>query len=110
MENCLFCKIVEKKIPAQVIYEDKETLAFRDINPVAPVHILLIPKKHLENILELDGELAQAMHAALKNIVSELKLTQGFRIVANTGEQGGQTVYHLHWHILSGRHMGWPPG
>lgn len=110
MDNCLFCKIVDRKIPAQVIYEDNETLAFRDINPVAPVHILLIPKKHLENILGLDGALAQAMHAALGNIVAQEGLSQGFRVVANTGEQGGQTVYHLHWHILSGRHMGWPPG
>jgi histidine triad (HIT) family protein len=110
MENCLFCKIVERKIPAQVVYEDSETLAFRDINPVAPVHILLIPKKHIENILELDAGLAQAMHASLKKIVEQEKLSQGFRVVANTGEHGGQTIYHLHWHILSGRHMGWPPG
>jgi histidine triad (HIT) family protein len=110
MENCLFCKIVERKIPAQVVYEDSETLAFRDINPVAPVHILLIPKKHIENILELDAGLAQAMHASLKEIVEQEQLSQGFRVVANTGEHGGQTIYHLHWHILSGRHMGWPPG
>ncbi|GAB4429415.1 MAG: histidine triad nucleotide-binding protein [Turneriella sp.] len=110
MDNCLFCKIVEKKIPAQVVYEDNDTLAFRDINPVAPVHILLVPKKHLENILGLDAALAQSMHAGLTKIVEQEKLSQGFRVVVNTGEHGGQTVYHLHWHILSGRHMGWPPG
>lgn len=110
MDNCLFCKIVEKKIPAQVIYEDDETLAFRDINPVAPVHILLVPRKHIENILGLDASLAQAMHLSLGKIVAREKLEQGFRVVANTGEHGGQTVYHLHWHLLAGRHMGWPPG
>ncbi|MCX7631944.1 MAG: histidine triad nucleotide-binding protein [Turneriella sp.] len=110
MENCLFCKIVAKKLPATVVYEDEHTLAFRDINPMAPVHILLVPKKHLENVLELDDDLAQAMHRALKKIVGQEKLSDGFRVVINTGSQGGQTVYHLHWHILSGRHMGWPPG
>lgn len=110
METCLFCKIAGKKIPAQVVYEDEHTLAFRDINPVAPAHILLIPKKHMENVLGLDDLLAQAMHRSLKAIIAQENFAQGFRLVANTGEHGGQTVYHLHWHILSGRHMGWPPG
>lgn len=110
MDNCLFCKIATKKIPATLVWEDEKTVAFRDINPVAPVHILLVPKVHMENILELDDAQAQAMHAALRAIAAQEKLEKGFRVVANTGELGGQTVYHLHWHILSGRHMGWPPG
>lgn len=110
MSECLFCKMVEKKIPANVVYEDDATLAFRDINPVAPVHILLIPKTHAENILGISDATASAMHHALKTIVAAENLDKGFRVVANTGALGGQTVFHLHWHILSGRHMGWPPG
>ena len=110
MENCLFCKIVTGKIPCTQVYADADTLAFRDINPVSPGHILLIPRRHLENIIELDDTTALAMHSALKEIVAAEKLEKGFRVVANTGEHGGQTVFHLHWHILSGRHMGWPPG
>jgi histidine triad (HIT) family protein len=110
MNDCLFCKILEKKIPAQVVYEDEATLAFRDINPVSPIHILLIPRVHMENILGLDDATGAVMLKALKAIAAQEKLEKGFRVVANTGERGGQTVYHLHWHILSGRHMGWPPG
>ncbi|AFM10791.1 HIT family protein [Turneriella parva] len=110
MENCLFCRLVAGKIPATQVYADDETFAFKDINPVAPGHILLIPRRHMENMLDLDDATALAMHRALKNIVAAEKLEKGFRVVANTGEHGGQTVFHLHWHILFGRHMGWPPG
>jgi len=110
MSECLFCKIVDKKIPANVVLENEHIIAFRDINPVAPLHILLIPKSHVENILELDGTMANHMLDALKNLVVQEKIEKGFRVVANTGEHGGQTVYHLHWHLMSGRHMGWPPG
>ncbi|MBS0618049.1 MAG: histidine triad nucleotide-binding protein [Spirochaetes bacterium] len=110
MSECLFCKIVEKKIPANVVFENEHIVAFRDINPVAPQHILVIPKTHLENILDLDGAMANRMLDALKQLVAQEKIEKGFRVVANTGEHGGQTVYHLHWHLLSGRHMGWPPG
>jgi len=110
MSECLFCKMVDKKIPVNLVYEDDDTLAFRDINPVAPVHILLIPKKHAENILEIDGQTAAALQSATKKIVAQEALDKGFRLVANTGSLGGQTVFHLHWHIISGRHMGWPPG
>jgi histidine triad (HIT) family protein len=110
MSDCLFCKIAEKKIHAKIIYEDEHVLAFRDINPVAPTHILLIPRTHMENILGLSDDTAKHMLAAMRKIVADEKLEKGFRLVSNTGEHGGQTVYHLHWHILSGRHMGWPPG
>jgi len=110
MESCLFCRLVAGKIPANQVYSDEETLAFRDINPVAPGHILLIPRRHMENMLDMDDATALAMHRALKKIVAAENLEKGFRIVANKGEHGGQTVFHLHWHILSGRHMGWPPG
>ncbi|MBN8221910.1 MAG: histidine triad nucleotide-binding protein [Spirochaetes bacterium] len=110
MSDCLFCKIAEKKIHAKIVYEDDHVLAFRDINPVAPTHILLIPRTHMENILGLGDDTAKHMLAAMRQIVADEKIEKGFRLVSNTGEHGGQTVYHLHWHILSGRHMGWPPG
>ncbi len=110
MDNCLFCKIGAHEIPATLLFEDEKTLAFRDINPVAPTHILLIPKIHIENILGLDNTTALAMHSALQKIVAQENLEKGFRVVTNVGDMGGQTVFHLHWHILGGRHMGWPPG
>lgn len=110
MSDCLFCKMVGKQVPVNLVYEDEFTLAFRDINPVAPIHILLIPKKHVENILGADDLMAAHMNNAMKTIVAQENLEKGFRLVANTGALGGQTVFHLHWHILSGRHMGWPPG
>lgn len=110
MTDCLFCKMVEKKIPLTAVFEDDFTLAFRDINPVAPIHILLVPKKHAEDILGMDDQMVVQMSASLKKIVAQENLGKGFRVVANTGALGGQTVFHLHWHILSGRHMGWPPG
>ncbi|HRP69311.1 MAG TPA: histidine triad nucleotide-binding protein [Turneriella sp.] len=110
MSECLFCKIVEKKIEADLVYEDNDVVAFHDISPVAPTHILVIPKVHIENVLGIDGALAQKMLLVIQQIVKMEKIEKGFRLVTNTGEHGGQTVYHLHWHILSGRHMGWPPG
>ncbi len=110
MSECLFCKIAAGQIPAALVYQDEHTLAFRDINPQAPQHILLIPKKHFENILGLDDATAAHTLAALRTIVAQENFSRGFRVVANTGELGGQTVYHLHWHLLSGRHLGWPPG
>lgn len=110
MSECLFCKIAAGQIPAKLVHEDEHTLAFRDINPQAPQHILLIPKKHLENMLGLDDATAAHMLAAMRKIAEAENFGRGFRVVANTGELGGQTVYHLHWHLLSGRHLGWPPG
>lgn len=110
MSDCLFCKIVAGQIPAKLVHEDEHTLAFRDINPQAPQHVLLIPKKHFENMLGLDDATAAHMLAAMRKIAAEENFSRGFRVVVNTGELGGQTVYHLHWHLLSGRHLGWPPG
>ncbi len=113
MSDCLFCKIVEGKIPAKKIYEDEKSLAFRDINPQAPVHFLVIPKKHIPTLLEaseepeLIGYLAQVIK---KVAVQEGLDAEGFRSVVNVKEQGGQTVYHLHFHVLGGRFMKWPPG
>lgn len=114
MNDCLFCKIVEGTIPANLVYEDENTVAFDDINPQAPVHTLVIPKKHVATVqacaVEDQGLLAELLYACSK--VAKLKgvTESGYRLVANTGQNGGQTVYHLHVHLLGGRRMTWPPG
>lgn len=104
MEDCIFCKIINNEIPSSKVYEDDDILAFKDINPQAPVHIIVIPKKHIRNILELNDEsLLTKIHKAIKEIVREQNLDkQGFRLVTNTGEHACQTVKHLHFHILGG--------
>ncbi len=114
MNECLFCKIVEKKIPAKLVYEDDTTLAFDDIHPQAPVHTLVIPKRHVVSIHDL-GEADQALLARLlltcRKVANNKGLAgSGFRLVANTGQDGGQTVFHLHFHVMGGRQLGWPPG
>lgn len=109
--DCIFCKIVSGEIPSKVVYEDENVLAFNDIDPQAPIHIVVIPKTHFANILELnDSNILKAIFDSIKNIAAEQKMKDGFRIVCNTGAQGGQTVDHLHFHILSGRNLQWPPG
>lgn len=113
-EDCLFCKIIAGEIPSNKVYEDDAVYAFHDINPAAPVHILVIPKKHLSAVNAASEE-DQALlgHLLLKAnaIAAEQGLAEeGFRYVINTGDKGGQTVYHLHLHILGGRQMTWPPG
>ena len=104
METCIFCKIIKNEIPSSKVYENDDILAFKDINPQAPVHIIVIPKKHIENILELNDEsLLTKINKAIKEIVREQNLDkQGFRLVTNTGEHACQTVKHLHFHILGG--------
>lgn len=111
MENCLFCRIASGEIPSNKVYEDDRVLAFRDIDPQAPTHVLLIPKQHFANILEADGETIAYLHSVVKKLAADLGIEEkGFRIVVNTGEDGQQTVKHLHFHILGGRSMQWPPG
>ena len=112
--DCVFCKIVNKEIPAKVIYEDEEVLAFYDINPQAPIHLLMVPKKHIASIMEIDEDNAKILKRIAK-VAQELARQnnidkKGFRLVVNTGEEGGQTVNHLHFHLLGGRFMTWPPG
>jgi histidine triad (HIT) family protein len=114
MSDCLFCRIVEKKIPAKVVHEDDQILAFDDINPQAPVHTLVIPKRHVASVQDL-GEsdqvlLARLLLACTKVATNKGLADPGFRLVANTGRDGGQTVFHLHFHVMGGRHMTWPPG
>ncbi|MEN9406342.1 MAG: hypothetical protein RLZ12_626 [Bacillota bacterium] len=110
--GCVFCEIVAKKVPAKVVYEDDDLLVFPDIAPAAPVHLLLIPKKHIVSIGEAREEdvllLGKILIVAGK-VAKLSKLTQGFRLVSNIGRDGGQTVFHLHVHLLGGRGMPWPP-
>ena len=114
MTECLFCQIVNDKIPAEIIYDDDEVLAFRDISPQAPVHVLLIPKRHITNlnaIGEDDGPLlARLMRVSAKLARNEGIAESGYRIVTNCQEDAGQSVLHLHFHLLGGRRMTWPPG
>ncbi|MFM1825679.1 MAG: hypothetical protein RLZZ37_314 [Actinomycetota bacterium] len=113
MTNCLFCKIALGEIPSSKVFENDDFLAFNDIDPKAPIHILVIPKKHYENISELSSKdeklTAGLMHTASK-IAEQEQLTKGFRIVINTGSEGGQSVFHVHAHVLGGRSLTWPPG
>lgn len=114
MSDCLFCKIVEKKIPAKIVYEDDQAVAFDDIHPQAPVHTLVIPKKHvaaMQECAEPDQALLGHLLLACSKVAKLKGLSEsGYRVVINTGRDGGQTVFHLHLHVTGGRHMGWPPG
>ena len=114
MADCIFCKIASGEIPSTMVYEDDTVAAFKDLEPQAPVHVLIIPKKHIKNAAEL-GESDRALMAhifcdVVPKLAKEQGLAKGFRVVANAGEEGGQTVMHLHFHLLGGRTMQWPPG
>jgi histidine triad (HIT) family protein len=111
--DCLFCKIVAGSIPAKRVYEDDLCLCFADINPQAPTHLLILPKKHIASLAhaeEKDVALLGHLVAKAAEVARGARLEQGYRVVINTGADGGQTVDHLHLHLLGGRHMGWPPG
>ena len=108
--NCIFCKIIRKEIPATVVDEDDNCLAFRDLNPQAPVHILVIPKVHVASVSEASATHSGALMTRGAAIAKKEGLANGFRLVVNTGDEGGQTVHHLHLHVLGGRQMQWPPG
>jgi len=112
MDECIFCKIARKEIPAEIIREGNDWICFKDVHPKAPVHWLVIPKAHYKNFQSVDnGQLYGNLMMGIREIVSEHSLENGgFRIVINTGKDGGQTVSHLHFHILAKRSMGWPPG
>jgi histidine triad (HIT) family protein len=112
--GCLFCNVLEKKIPADVVYEDEHALAFRDIRPVAPHHVLVIPRKHIAAVHDLseeDGPIMGHVILAAKKVAHQLGLeATGYRLVINDGEHAGQTVHHVHVHVLGGRALTWPPG
>ncbi|MGB3671140.1 MAG: histidine triad nucleotide-binding protein [Phormidesmis sp.] len=112
-EDTLFSKIIRREITADIVYEDDLCLAFRDITPQAPIHILVIPKKPIPKLSEAqieDKALLGHLLLAVSEIAKEQSLEKGYRVVINTGEDGGQTVFHLHLHLLGGRALGWPPG
>ena len=112
--NCIFCKILDKKIPATILYEDELVCAFADLNPQAPHHYLIIPKQHLSDIHSMtkeDTPLIGQLFLAAQKIATQNNLdASGYRLVINNGESAGQTVFHLHLHMLSGRRFSWPPG
>jgi len=109
--DSVFSKIIRKEIPADIIYQDEWVVAFRDIQPQAPVHILVVPRKQVANLLEASSELLARLFAGVQNVAKIEGLeVGGFRTVINTGAEAGQTVFHLHVHILAGRSLSWPPG
>ena len=113
MADTIFQKIIDREIPADIVFEDDHCLAFRDVSPQAPTHVLVIPKKPVESIDQLaneDAELLGHLWIVIRNLAQELKLTDGYRVVVNCGADGGQTVDHLHFHLLGGRALSWPPG
>ncbi len=113
MSDCLFCDIAAGEIPADVIYRDEDFIAFNDISPTAPTHALVIPIKHYENIVEIaeaDAELAGRFINTAAVVAKQEDIHEGFRLVTNTGDEGGQSVHHVHLHVLGGRQLTWPAG
>lgn len=113
-KDCLFCRIVSGEIPSDKVYEDDQVTAFKDIRPVAPVHVLVVPKKHITSLAHVEegdaGLLGHLLVTVSRIAASQGLDRRGYRLVVNTGEEGGQTVGHIHFHLLAGRQMGWPPG
>jgi histidine triad (HIT) family protein len=114
MSHCIFCRIVQKTVPARILHEDALCLAFEDVNPKAPSHTLIIPKKHIESLNsldEMDDRLVGRLFLVAKKLAQEKGIaTSGYRLIINTGAEAGQSVFHLHLHLLGGRPMAWPPG
>lgn len=110
MEDCIFCKIINREIPSSIVYEDEEIIAFKDVNPVAPVHILVIPKKHIESVINLKQEdelLIGKIYSVINKIAKQEEIDKkGFRVIVNCGEDGGQEVKHLHFHLIGGKKLG----
>jgi histidine triad (HIT) family protein len=114
LDGCLFCKIASGEIPAEKVFESANVLAFKDINPCAPVHILIIPRKHIASVNDIEEQdvniVGEIFLAARKIAISLGVADDGYRVVTNCGEKAGQTVQHLHYHLLGGRSLKWPPG
>lgn len=114
MQDCLFCKIANKEIPAEIVYEDDQALVFKDINPVAPVHLVIIPRKHIPSLADMDEKdtlLIGQVQLTAARLAHKMGLVEkGFRLVNNCGRDAQQTVMHIHYHLLAGRHFNWPPG
>ena len=113
-EDCIFCKIIKNQIPCEIIYEDDKVLGFKDINPQAPVHVVIIPKEHVDDLNSLSekgAEVVGHIFIVAKKIAKELGIAEsGYRVVTNCGEAAGQSVQHIHFHLLGGRMLQWPPG
>lgn len=110
MSDCIFCRIIAGEIPSQKVYEDEKMIAIKDVAPAAPVHVLLLPKQHYDNIMTADPELVKHMLGKVETLATQLGVKEkGFRIVINTGKEGGQSVNHLHIHLIGGKELGWPP-
>ena len=110
--DCVFCKIAKGEIPTEAIYEDEDIIAFNDLDPQAPIHFLVIPKKHITSLATLDesdSEVLGKIMLAISKLANDKNL-EGYRVVTNIGEEGGQSVPHLHFHVLGGRSLQWPPG
>jgi histidine triad (HIT) family protein len=114
VDNCLFCRIARGEIPAKLAYQDDDVLAFHDIDPKAPVHVLIVPRAHIASINELDSTQAHMigkLHVVARDLAREMGVfAGGYRLVINTGKDAGQSVEHIHLHLLGGRHLKWPPG
>lgn len=114
VNSCLFCGIIDGRVKGDVVYQDGSVVAFRDVNPKAPVHILIVPRKHVASVLDLekgDQELIGEVFAAAQKLARDNGLAKGgFRVVVNSGPDAGQSVFHIHFHLLGGRSFGWPPG
>jgi histidine triad (HIT) family protein len=112
-KDCIFCKIAKKEIPSSIVHEDEEIVAFNDINPQAPVHIIIIPRKHIPRIMDLkenDALLIGKLFIVAKNLAREKDIEDGYRLVINCNPGAGQSVFHIHLHLLGGRKFDWPPG
>jgi histidine triad (HIT) family protein len=110
MEDCIFCKIINKEVPSTIVYEDEDVIAFKDIHPVTPVHILVIPKKHISSLVDLKEE-DEAVIGKIYSVINKIAkqegiLDKGFRVIVNCGEDGGQVVKHIHFHLLGGKKLG----
>jgi len=114
VQDCIFCRIVRKEVPAEIVYEDEQVMVFKDIQPAAPVHLLLIPKKHIPTFFDLtedDVSLIGHVQLVAGRVARQLNLEEkGFRLVSNCKEDAGQLVFHIHYHLLGGRTLQWPPG
>ncbi|MEM5880053.1 MAG: histidine triad nucleotide-binding protein [Candidatus Aenigmatarchaeota archaeon] len=114
--SCIFCEIIERKKPAEIVYEDEKVLVFKDINPQAPIHLLIIPKKHITGIQEIkedDIEIVGYMFFIARKIAEKLGINnyeKGYRLIFNVGKDAGQSIFHLHLHLIAGRKLNWPPG
>ena len=114
MDDCIFCKIANRQVDSNIVYEDDKVLAFKDIDPQAPVHVLVIPKSHIASLNEINdsnSEITGYISAVIPKIAKKLNIDKsGYRVIINCGKDGGQAVAHLHYHVLGGRNLSWPPG